>query len=142
MPRRSDGRVRQPGARSVDHFAAKSHAWSRAYEWSNYRLCCSRLNARKHTASVLDPFLVKPGWFQLELVAFQVHPDRRLPKPLQARIQRTIDRLRLNDFRDDRAEDAEDYWSGGVVLRILKRESPFVAYELMRQGRLNPGDTW
>jgi hypothetical protein len=133
---------RVTGARSADHFAAKSHAWKRAYEWSNYRLCCSRVNARKHAARVIDPFRVEPGWFQLELVAFQVHPDRRQPKPLQARIQRTIDHLRLNDFRDERAEDAEQYWSRDVSLRILKLDSPFVAYELMRQGRLNAGDTW
>jgi len=104
--------------------------------------CCSRLNARKHAVSVLDPFLIQPGWFQLELVAFQVHPDRTLPKPLQVRIQRTIDRLRLDDFRDDRAEDAEQYWSRDVSLRVLKLDSPFVAYELMQQGRLNTGDAW
>jgi hypothetical protein len=34
------------------------------------------------------------------------------------------------------------YWSGDVSLRVLKMESPFVAFELHRQGRLNPGDVW
>lgn len=134
---------RVTGARSADHCAAKSRHWKRAYEWSNYRLCCSRLNARKSAVStVLDPFLIKPGWFQLELVGFQVHPDRSLPKSRQAQIQRTIDRLGLNDFRHDREEDAELYWRKDVSLRVLKQESPFVAEELRRQGRLNPGDRW
>lgn len=136
---------RVTGARSADHFAAKSRHWRRAYEWSNYRLCCSRLNARKRdVSSVLDPFKIEAGWFQLELVGFQVHPDRRRPKTLQAKIQRTIDHLGLNDFdfRRDRTEDAELYWSKDISVGVLKQESPFVAEELRRQGRLNSGDTW
>ncbi len=134
---------RVTGARSADHFAAKSRDWKRVYEWLNYRLCCSRLNARKNAfSSVLDPFEIKPGWFQLELVGFQVHPDRKLPAKLQAQIQHTIDLLGLNDFRADRTKDAELYWSHDVSLKILRRESPFVAAELHRQGRLNPGDRW
>jgi hypothetical protein len=136
---------RVTGARSADHFAARSRHWRRAYEWSNYRLCCSRLNARKNDVpAVLDPFKIEAGWFQLELVGFQAHPDRRRPRPLQAKIQRTIDRLGLNDvnFRRDRTEDAELYWSKEVSLGVLRQESPFVAVELRRQGRLNPGDTW
>lgn len=134
---------RVTGARSTDHFAAKSRHWRRAYEWSNYRLCCSRLNARKNdVSSVLDPFKIEAGWFQLELVGFQVYPDRSRPKTLQTKIQRTIDHLGLNDFRRDREEDAERYWSKDVSLVVLKQESPFVAAERRRQGRLNPGDTW
>jgi hypothetical protein len=68
---------------------------------------------------------------------------RRRRRALQAQIQRTIDRLGLNDatFRRDRTEDAELYWSRDVSLLVLKQESPFVAEELRRQGRLNPGDT-
>ena len=135
---------RVTGARSADHFAAKSRHYRRAYEWSNYRLCCSRLNARKNVVSeILDPFKIEAGWFQLELVGFQVYPDRSRPRTLQARIQHTIDRLGLNgfDFRRDRTEDAEQYWSKNVSLTVLKQESPFVAAELKRQRRLNPGDT-
>jgi hypothetical protein len=93
-------------------------------------------------SSVLDPFEIAPGWFQLELVGFQVHPDRRQPRALQAKIQRTIDRLGLNDFRRDREEDAERYWSRDVSLRVLRQESPFVAEELRRQGRLHRGEIW
>jgi len=76
-------------------------------------------------------------------VGFQVHPDRSRPKILQAKIARTIDRLGLNgfDFRRDRTEDAEQYWSKDVSLAVLRQESPFVAAELKRQRRLNPGDT-
>ena len=66
---------RVTGARSVDHFAPRSRAWNTVYEWSNYRLACSRLNARKRDfTDVLDPFEVQTGWFRLELVGFQLLP--------------------------------------------------------------------
>jgi len=36
------------GAASVDHMAPKSRRWDKIYEWDNYRLACSRMNARKN----------------------------------------------------------------------------------------------
>lgn len=131
------------GSRSVDHFVAKSRNWRRVYEWSNYRLCATPLNARKGDfRGVLDPFKVQHGWFHIELLGFQVIPNPKLSSALRAKVQKTIDLLGLNQFARSRAVDAERYWDGAVRLRDLKRESPFVAYELNRQGRLNPGDAW
>jgi len=131
------------GARSVDHFAPRSRAWDRVYEWSNYRLACSRLNARKRDFSdLLDPFEVETGWFRLELVGFQTLPAPGLDASLSFRVQETIDRLGLNDteLRSSRAKDAEYYWAGDVSLRVLREESPFVAIEVERQHRLHPRD--
>lgn len=129
------------GASSADHFAPKSRRWDTVYEWSNYRLACSRLNARKKEYDdVLDPFLVRTGWFQLELLGFQVVPAPGIRRGND--VQATIDRLRLNDFCRDREKDATRYWNHDYSLRTLKEESPFVAEELRRQGRLNPGDHW
>lgn len=129
------------GGRSVDHFAAKSRKWDKVYEWDNYRLACSRLNSRKNDfGDVLDPFKIVDGWFQLELVGFQVRPDPTLKTSIRDRVQRTIDRLKLDEFRHSRERDAEYYWAGEVSLRVLTEESPFVAKELRRQGRLNAGD--
>jgi hypothetical protein len=91
---------------------------------------------------VLDPFTIQPGWFQLELLGFQVIPDPSLPRATRDAIQDTIDRLGLDDFKSDREKDAERYWNRDISLRVLKEESPFVAEELRRQGRLNPGDVW
>jgi hypothetical protein len=131
------------GARSVDHFAPKSRRWDRVYEWDNYRLCCSLLNSRKRDfGDVLDPCTIHPDWFQLELLAFQVIPNPQLNEKERKSVQDTIDRLGLDDFRSEREEDAELYWKRDCSLRVLKRESPFVAHELHRQGRLNPGDVW
>ena len=129
------------GGRSVDHMAAKSRAWDRVYEWSNYRLASARLNARKREfGDVLDPFEVQDGWFELELVGFLVKPAPGLDPTTRDSVQATIDRLGLNDFRQDRARDAEYYWSGDVSLSVLTEESPFVAKELRRQRRLCTGD--
>jgi hypothetical protein len=131
------------GARSADHFAPKSQSWRHVYQWSNYRLCCSRMNSRKNDfGGVLDPFEVEQGWFQLELLGFQVLPGFQLTEEFRELVQATIDRLGLNDFRSYREKDAERYWAGGYSLQVLKEESPFVAFELNRQGRLNSGDVW
>jgi len=92
--------------------------------------------------TVLDPFKIKPGWFQLEEVGFKVIPKKRLSKTTRAKIQATIDLLALNRFRRAREKDAERYWRGDISLRTLKEDSPFVAMELRRLGRLNPGDRW
>jgi hypothetical protein len=129
------------GGRSVDHMIAKSKAWNHVYEWTNYRLACSRLNARKNSFDdVLDPFEIHDGWFQLELVGFQVVPNKKLDDPMRTSVQNTIKRLGLNEFCRARAHDAEYYWGGDVTLRVLTEESPFVTKELRRQGRLLPGD--
>lgn len=130
------------GSRTVDHFAAKSRRWDRVYEWNNYRLACSLLNARKKAfQDVLDPVMIDDGWFQLELVGFQVIPNPLVHPMTCDVIEATINRLGLNDFREYCAEDAELYWSREISLSVLTRESPYVARELRRQGRLNAGDT-
>lgn len=135
---------RGTGARSVDHMVAKSAAWHQAYEWNNFRLACSLMNARKgQVASVLDPFEIRDGWFALELVAFQVLPGERLPASMAAAATDTIERLRLNDEEccNARAEYAEDYWCGAITIAYLRRHAPFVASELSRQNRLLPADS-
>lgn len=131
------------GGASVDHFAAKSSTWRRAYQWGNYRLCCTRLNSKKNEfPDVIDPFLVDPDSFQLEFLTFQVIPDVGLGQIKQAEVAQTIKRLGLNDFCREREAHALDYWNGDISLKVLRRESPFVAYEMFRQNRLNPGDIW
>ncbi len=137
----------ETGAGSVDHMVPKSKSWDKVYEWKNYRLACSRLNSLKlDFGDVLDPADIQNGWFQLELVGFQVLPNKNLSKPLRMRIQDTIKRLKLNEPNRcrERETDAEEYLIGKEGLPIplwkLERESPFVAMELRRQGRLRDGD--
>ena len=72
----------------------RSVEWSQVYEWDNYRLACSLMNSRKNDAIfVLDPFQVKPGWFELEFVGFQVKPAATLSSLIRGRVEKTITRL-------------------------------------------------
>jgi hypothetical protein len=131
------------GARSVDHMAPKSRAWDRVYEWSNYRLACVLLNARKRDfTDVLDPCEVQDGWFELDPVGFLVLVAKGLPATTTQRVDSTIIRLGLNDppFTDARERDWSNYIDGHVSFAVLLEESPFVAREFLRQGRLRPGD--
>ena len=134
---------RGTGTPSVDHMIAKSVRWDQIYEWRNYRLACSLMNARKGVAAhVLDPFEVEDGWFALNLSVFKVVPGTELPEEVEVAVEDTIERLHLNDFLccDARAEYAHDYWDGQIQLDYVTRRAPFVAGELRRQGKLLEGD--
>lgn len=124
------------GSRSTDHFVAKSREVALTYEWSNYRLACSLMNARKGSfTDILDPFEIQDGWFVLELSALQVLPSPDLPENLQQAVQATIDRLDLNDDEclKARGEAFDNFLQHGSP-RSLEKQSPFLARELRRQG--------
>jgi hypothetical protein len=127
------------GAASVDHMAPKSRHWAQVYEWDNYRLACSRMNSRKGSfEDVLDPFDAIHDWFQLELVGFQVVPNPTLNTATTHLVEETIVRLGLReqDLCDIREEQANYFWDGEVSMAFLRRESPFLARELVRQNKL------
>jgi hypothetical protein len=101
------------------------------------------MNARKGVfEDVLDPFEVEDGWFTLELSSLEVLPNPDLAAPLREAVERTIDRLRLNDAQciKARAEHYDAYLENsrdplsGISFRQLRRWNPFVAKELLRQG--------
>jgi hypothetical protein len=124
------------GGRSTEHFVAKSKDRDKAYEWSNYRLACRLMNARKRDfTDVLDPFEIETGWFILEFVFMQVLPNPDVSSDIQQRVQKTIDRLKLND--EDclaaRRKDYDDFLKGDISFAFLKKHSPFVAIEHSRQ---------
>jgi hypothetical protein len=131
------------GAATVDHMIPRSVEWNQVYEWANYRLACSLMNSRKSDAVfVLDPFQVKSGWFELELVSFQVKPAAKLPSLIRDRVEKTITRLRLNarECRELRGNYVMDYETKQISLAHLTRRAPFIAIELRRQGRLQERD--
>ena len=131
------------GAPSVDHMVAKSMRWDQVYEWRNYRLACSLMNARKGAvAGVLDPFDIEDGWFALELYEFQVMPGGGPSGDVLTAVEETIERLRLNDLEccSARSKFAEEYWQSHISLDHLRRHAPFVARELQRQGKLRDGE--
>ncbi len=134
---------RVTGAGSVDHFVAKSAGPKDAYEWTNYRLACAKMNSRKRDFSdVLDPFTLADGTFTLNLLDMAIAPSAALPPADLSAAADTIRRLSLDDAecRDMRASLWDEYIQGHVDADFLRRKSPFVFGEARRQGRLKPGD--
>jgi hypothetical protein len=124
---------------SVDHFIPKSRQAGLAYEWSNYRLACSRMNSRKRDYdNVLDPFEVEDGWFRLELVSGRIYPAPSLPDVLKGQVVATIERLGLDDpeNRELRARHFQNYFEKDYPEDYLRTYSPFVWMEANRQGLL------
>lgn len=131
---------RVTGGASVDHFVAKSTSRAEyAYEWRNYRLSCSTMNSRKREFDdVLDPFSIQEGWFQLELVSGRIYPNPALSSNTKRQVQETIKRLGLDDAgnRKLRSRHYQEYTARDYTAAFLKKRSPFVYSEALRQGLL------
>lgn len=128
------------GGASVDHMLPKSRTWQDVYEWNNYRLSCTLMNARKNNyRDVIDPFEVGPGWFRLELIGYQILPGVDLEPSIRERVEMTIDRLKLNDSDclRVREEYANAYFNGDISLNYLRRRAPMIATEIEAQGLLS-----
>lgn len=134
------------GTPSADHFIAKSRNAGLAYEWSNYRLACSKMNSRKRDFNdVLDPFSDVLIWrlFRLELVTGKIYPSPDFPNsdlnPYAMRpVEKTIERLGLDDpdCRQERVNWFNDYLNSHISSDYLKRKCPVVWIEADRQGLL------
>jgi uncharacterized protein (TIGR02646 family) len=124
------------GARSADHFIAKSTAIEHAYRWRNLRLACGKVNGRKGIfADILDPFEIQPETFLLNVVSGRIYPNPALPAADVTKAQVTIDRLGLDDSdcRGRRKTFFRDYCSQDISDAHLKKMCPFVWYEVHRQ---------
>jgi len=124
------------GAESVDHFVPRTKAPALAYEWSNYRLAASTFNSRKGSHSIVDPFRIHGDWFVLVFPAMLVKPNQTLSISTKKKVQYTIDILKLNEetLIRLRLEYLLQYCDGNISFDYLKQKSPFIAYELERQG--------
>lgn len=125
------------GAKSVEHFAPKSKRLDQAYEWSNYRLVCARLNSRKRDfEDVLDPFTLKKDTFLVDFVTGRIVLSSALSAAKRAAAKDTVDRLKLDepDLRKQRLADLDKALDGDWSVKELKKVSPFVWYEAKRQG--------
>lgn len=129
------------GSHTVEHFVPKSVAPQLAYEWSNFRLVCGRMNGRKgRHQDVLDPFGLDNGVFWLHFPSLQVSPSDDLPRLLKDRAWSTINRLALNDETCcvSRLAYVTEYCTGDVTLDHLRRRAPFLHREITRQRVVAP----
>ena len=121
---------------TVDHFIPKSAKPQLAYEWSNYRLASLKFNQRKGThQDVLDPFTLEPDWFILDFPSLYVKPNPILSSSSTKQVIATINRLKLNKESDteSRLRWIRDFCDEHIDFNFLKRNAPFIAYELQRQ---------
>jgi uncharacterized protein (TIGR02646 family) len=133
---------RAQGSATVDHFQPKSQRPDLAYEWSNYRLACQRMNnSKRDFTDVLDPFTVQSAWFRLDFADGRIYAAPDLQPLIQTQVNATITRLRLNaiDLCKLRIAHWNDYIRHshdpreGVSASYLREKSPFVWSEAKRQ---------
>jgi hypothetical protein len=127
------------GDDTVEHFLPKAQRPDRAYEWDNYRLVCLRMNGRKGTHQVLDPFVIRGGWFVLDFPSLQIRPDvASVPLALLTVADQTITTLDLNGEASIKSRErwVKDYCAQDISEPYLCRNAPFIYMELRRQGLL------
>ena len=121
---------------SVDHFIPKSLQPVMAYEWSNFRLCRSRLNSNKgNSLEVMDPFYIQNGWFSIDFSSFLLKSSSLIPDYIKSQVITTINTLGLNhnDYVNERVEVIRGYCRGQLTLPQLNAKWPFIAAEMVRQ---------
>lgn len=123
---------------TVDHFLPKSKRPDRAYEWDNFRLALHRINRYKSDRTdIIDPFLVRPGWFVLDVPSCLIKAGNGLTAEEKQRIDTTIEALKLNEddsLVQDRCDVMLMFAQGDVQLAFLQKRYPFLAAEVVRQG--------
>jgi hypothetical protein len=131
---------RATGSPTIDHFVPKERDWRLVYEWSNYRLSAGCVNGAKGTRDVVDPFVVEPGWFELDLDTFYVVRGPAAPVTEHARIEETLNIVNLRQCLAQRGDFITRYRRGKIDLQHVETYAPFLASELRRQGQLVRGD--
>lgn len=123
----------KPHQPTIDHYVSRDENPSYAYEWGNFRLAMGRINTSKRNhKDVLDPFKVGEDWFVLDFTTFGIKPNPNLGKSEKEAVNKTIERLKLdnNDYRE-----AREAWFDAFKNNISKLEekAPFIAFEMKRQ---------
>ncbi len=127
-----------PTGGTVDHFLSFETRPDLAYEWSNYRFASQSLNAIKQNAdaTVLDPFEVGPGWFEIILPSLQLRVTDAVPPELREKAEFTLRRLKLRDGERVirwRQGWYEMYVAGRVALEGLEQVAPLIADAVRRE---------
>lgn len=125
------------GSDTIDHFMPKSTQPLMAYEWENFRLVCGTLNGRKGIRPILDPFQISTGWFVLDFPSLLVKSAENIDPMLASSVNLTCITLGLNDEGSclkARIRYIRDYCKGYISFEYLRRDAPFIANEIERQG--------
>ena len=121
-----------PTGGTVDHYLSYKNHPSRTYEWDNYRFASGTLNSSKKTAddTVLDPYAVQAGWFEILLPSLQMRVTNAVPAHLRDKAEYTLKRLKLRDGERIirwRQSWYDMYTSGRLTLEGLRQVAPLIA---------------
>lgn len=121
-----------PTGGTVDHFLSFKNHRHLAYEWGNYRFASETLNKSKQNAddSVLDPYEVGDGWFEIVLPSLQMKVTDAVPVKYRAKAEFTLKRLKLRDGERIirwRQSWFNMYLEGELTIDGLRRVAPLIA---------------
>ncbi len=122
---------------TVDHYLSCDNYRDQSYQWSNYRFASAWINSSKRTAddTVLDPFLVEDGWFEILLPSLQLVLTDAVPANEVTRAEYTLSRLHLRDDERvirQRREWYRMYQEGELSLEGLEKKAPLIARAVKR----------
>ncbi|MBP9203714.1 MAG: hypothetical protein KBG28_07115 [Kofleriaceae bacterium] len=131
-----------PTGGTVDHYLSWKNRPDLAYEWSNFRFVSHILNSSKKTAdaTVLDPYLVKSGWFEVILPSLQMRVTSKVPAAFKAIAEFTLKRLKLGDGEKVirwRRHYYARYEAGQLALDGLRVFAPLVAEAAERASKVS-----
>ena len=124
--------MHDPTGGTVDHYLSFKHHRHLAYEWSNCRFASGPLNSSKKNAddSVLDPYEVGEGWFEIILPSLQLRVTSAVPPALRDKADYTLKRLKLRDGERIvrwRKSWYDKYVQGQLTLEGLRAVAPLLA---------------
>ncbi|MCB9585230.1 MAG: hypothetical protein H6718_07520 [Polyangiaceae bacterium] len=125
---------------SVDHFVSIDEDRGRAFDWTNYRFASELMNSKKRHArstSLLDPYGVEEGWFEILLPSLQLVATDRIPPAKRAQAEFMLKQLGLRHderFIRQRRSWYEKYQDGLISLEALQAFAPLIAAAVRKQG--------
>lgn len=135
--------MHDPTGGTVDHFLSYKHHPHLAYEWKNYRFASAPLNSSKRAAddSVLDPYEIGAGWFEIILPSLQMRLTGAVPPAMRAKAAFTLTRLKLQDGERIirwRRSWYRMYTDGQLTLDGLRAVAPLIAAAVEAHGQVVP----
>lgn len=135
--------MHDPTGGTVDHFLSYKHHRDLAYEWHNYRFASAPLNSSKRAAddTVLDPYEVGAGWFEIILPSLQMRLTGAVPPAMRAKAEFTLTRLKLRDGERIirwRRSWYRMYTEGRLTIDGLRAVAPLLAAAVQAQGQVIP----
>lgn len=121
-----------PTGGTVDHYKSYKNHRHLAYDWANYRFASGTLNSSKKNAddTVLDPYEVQSGWFEILLPSLQMRVTEAVPAAMRTKAEYTLTRLKLRDGERIirwRQSWYDMYKGGDLTLDGLRRVAPLIA---------------